>query len=101
MYVAASESCALKAVGAKFIRDLEPGEILVFGPEGIVSRREHCEKKEKRLCIFEYIYFARPDSVLDGENTHGTAESLFDRRGSQTFSSNDVSDGLRACTESD
>ena len=70
MYVAASESCALKAVGAKFIRDLEPGEILVFGPEGIVSRREHCEKKEKRLCIFEYIYFARPDSVLDGVSVH-------------------------------
>lgn len=70
MYVAASESCALKAVGARFVRDLEPGEILVFGPEGIVSRREHCEKKPKKLCIFEYIYFARPDSVIDGVSVH-------------------------------
>ncbi len=71
MYVAASESCALKAVGAEFVRDLEPGEILVFGPEGMVSRREHCGKKSKKLCIFEYIYFARPDSVIDGVSVHG------------------------------
>ena len=70
MYVAASESCALKAVGAEFVRDLEPGEILVFGPEGIVSRREHCGRKKKRLCIFEYIYFARPDSTIDKISVH-------------------------------
>ncbi|MBQ9358211.1 MAG: amidophosphoribosyltransferase [Abditibacteriota bacterium] len=69
-YVAASESCALKAVGARFIRDLEPGEILIFGNEGVISRREHCGKKEKRLCVFEYIYFARPDSVIDGRSVH-------------------------------
>ena len=66
IYVIASESCALHAVGAAFIRDVEPGEILVFGKQGVVSRREHCGKQEKRVCIFEYIYFARPDSVVDG-----------------------------------
>lgn len=71
IYVAASESCALKAIGAEFVRDLEPGEILVFGPEGIVSRREHCGKQKKKLCVFEYIYFARPDSVIDGVSVHG------------------------------
>lgn len=65
-YVAASESCALHAVGAKKIRDIEPGEILVFSRNNVVSRREHCQKKEKKLCVFEYIYFARPDSVVDG-----------------------------------
>ena len=70
MIVAASESCALSAVGAEFIRDLEPGEILVFGPDGMASRKEHCRKKEKKLCIFEYIYFARPDSVIDGVSVH-------------------------------
>nr|WP_300662267.1 amidophosphoribosyltransferase [uncultured Acetatifactor sp.] len=70
-YVAASESCALKAVGAAFVRNLEPGEILVFGPGGMVSRREHCGKKQKKLCIFEYIYFARPDSTVDGVSVHG------------------------------
>ena len=70
IYVAASESCALKAIGAEFVRDLEPGEILVFGPQGIVSRREHCGEQKKKLCIFEYIYFARPDSVIDGVTVH-------------------------------
>lgn len=69
-YVVASESCALKAVGAEFERDLEPGEILVFSKNGMVSRKEHCGKKNKRLCIFEYIYFARPDSVIDGVSVH-------------------------------
>ena len=66
VYVVASESCALHAVGAEFIRDVEPGEILVFSRDGIVFRKEHCGKKQRKLCVFEYIYFARPDSVLDG-----------------------------------
>ena len=65
-HVVASESCALQAVGARPIRDVDPGEILIFSKNGMVSRREHCGKQEKRLCVFEYIYFARPDSVLDG-----------------------------------
>ena len=66
MYIVASESCAIKAVGAEVIRDVEPGEILVFSKSGVVSRCEHCGKRAKKLCIFEYIYFARPDSVIDG-----------------------------------
>ncbi len=65
-YVVASESCALSAVGASFIRDLLPGEILVFCRNGVQSRREHCGKQGRKTCIFEYIYFARPDSVIDG-----------------------------------
>ena len=64
-YVIASESCALDTISAKFVRDIEPGEILVFTPDGPRSIRTHCEEKEPRLCIFEYIYFARPDSVID------------------------------------
>lgn len=70
MYVAASESCAIKAVGAQLIRDVEPGEIIVFSKNGVISRKEHCNKKDKKLCIFEYIYFARPDSVIDGVSVH-------------------------------
>ncbi len=70
IYVAASESAALKAVGADFIADVAPGEILVFNGETIVSRTEHCNTKAKRLCVFEYIYFARPDSVVDGLSVH-------------------------------
>lgn len=65
-YVIASESCALTAVGAEFMRDVLPGEILVFSESGIESRTEHCNKQSRKTCIFEYIYFARPDSVMDG-----------------------------------
>ncbi len=72
IYVVASESCAIKAVGAEVVRDVEPGEILVFSKNGVVSRREHCGKKDKKLCVFEYIYFARPDSVIDGISVHAS-----------------------------
>ncbi len=70
MYVAASESCAIQAVGGRVIRDVEPGEILVFSRNGVVSRKEHCGKQQKKLCVFEYIYFARSDSVIDGVSVH-------------------------------
>ena len=70
-YVIASESCALKAVGARFIRDVDPGEIIVFQKTGIRSRREHCLRKDRRICIFEYVYFARPDSEIEGISVHG------------------------------
>lgn len=69
-YVVASESCALTAVGAEFLRDIEPGEMLVFSRDGIKSLRTHCGKAPRRTCIFEYIYFARPDSVIDGVSVH-------------------------------
>ncbi len=69
-FVVASESCALDAVRAKFIRDAEPGEILVFDRNGVRSLRGHCRKEKKTLCVFEYIYFARPDSVIDGAPVH-------------------------------
>ena len=65
-YVIASESCALTAVGAEFVRDVLPGEILGFSESGVESRKEHCDKQKRKTCIFEYIYFARPDSVIDG-----------------------------------
>lgn len=70
VWTVASESCALAAVGAEFVRDVEPGEILIFSKDGITSRREHCGKRERKLCVFEYIYFARPDSVIDGRSVH-------------------------------
>lgn len=69
-YVVASESCALDSVGATFIRDIEPGEILVFARDGIRSIRDHCGKEKQTMCVFEYIYFARPDSVIDGYSVH-------------------------------
>lgn len=69
-YVVASESCALDAVGATLIRDIEPGEILVISKNGVYSIRDHCEKCDRSLCVFEYIYFARPDSTIDGCSVH-------------------------------
>ncbi|MBO6020292.1 MAG: amidophosphoribosyltransferase, partial [Clostridia bacterium] len=70
VYIVASESCALSAVGAEFVRDVMPGEVLVFSRDGVTSRREHCGAKPKKLCIFEYIYFSRPDSTIDGRSVH-------------------------------
>ncbi len=64
--VFASESCALDAVDARFLRDIEPGEIVTLGPEGIRSDRSRCGQAPRSLCVFEYIYFSRPDSVVDG-----------------------------------
>lgn len=68
-YILASESCALDTIGAEFVRDVEPGEIVVITPNGIESHREMCQKEHGR-CIFEYIYFARPDSVIDGMSVY-------------------------------
>lgn len=69
-YIIASESCALDSVGAEFVRDIEKGEILVFGKEGIKSIKEHCGKGKQTSCVFEYVYFARPDSIIEGKNVH-------------------------------
>ena len=66
--VIATESCALDSVGATFIRELEPGEIVVFEGESIVSIKEHCNKQPKALCVFEYLYTARPDSIIEGNS---------------------------------
>ena len=68
-YVLASESCALDVIDAEFVRDVEPGEIVIINGEGIRSI-EPASMCQKHLCVFEHIYFARPDSVLDGDNVY-------------------------------
>lgn len=71
-YILVSESCALDTLGAQFIRDVEPGEIVIIDKEGIRSDKSMCfqdEGKQAR-CVFEYIYFARPDSVFDGVSVY-------------------------------
>lgn len=70
-YIVASESCALQAVGAAFVRDILPGEVVVFDERGVHSDRDRCGICPERICIFEYIYFARPDSVIGGVSVHG------------------------------
>lgn len=66
-YIFASETCALETIGAEYIRDVMPGEVVTITRDGILSNQEMClEKNKQARCIFEYIYFARPDSVFDG-----------------------------------
>ena len=64
-YVLASESCALSSVGAEFVRDVEPGEMVIISRDGISSNKELSQAKHAH-CVFEYIYFARLDSMMDG-----------------------------------
>lgn len=68
-WVVASESCALGAVGAEFVRDVKPGEVLTISKDGVESDVELCNNKQAH-CIFEYIYFARLDSKIDGINVY-------------------------------
>ena len=67
-YILASETCALETIGAEFVRDVEPGEIVAITREGIASNREMClpDPAGEARCVFEYIYFSRPDSAFDG-----------------------------------
>lgn len=67
-YIVASETCALDAVGAEYIRDVEPGEILVIDGKGLHSY--YLSTRGRKTCIFEYVYFARPDSVIDGYSVY-------------------------------
>jgi amidophosphoribosyltransferase len=70
----ASESCALDHIGAQFIREIEPGEIVVIDSQGVKSFKKGDGKKA--LCIFEYIYFARPDSIIQGKLLYATREAM-------------------------
>jgi amidophosphoribosyltransferase len=76
-WVIASESCALDHIGANFVREVEPGEIVAITENGIDSYRE--EVSRKGLCIFEYIYFARPDSVINGRLLHPARQAMGER----------------------
>ncbi|MGN0377147.1 MAG: amidophosphoribosyltransferase [Suilimivivens sp.] len=73
-YILASETCALDTIGADFVRDVEPGEIVTISPEkGIESDKSMCIPKEQHArCVFEYIYFARPDSYIDGMSVYNS-----------------------------
>lgn len=68
-YAVASESCAFDSIGARFVRDIEPGEIIVIDENGIESIKAHCGKQSS-MCVFEFVYFARPDSVIEGASVH-------------------------------
>ncbi|MBC5828970.1 MAG: amidophosphoribosyltransferase [Candidatus Eremiobacteraeota bacterium] len=69
-HIVASESCALATVGATYVSELNPGEIIALAAHGLTSMQTACTTVDPALCMFEYIYFARPDSVLDGQTIY-------------------------------
>ncbi|MGD1885709.1 MAG: amidophosphoribosyltransferase [Cohaesibacteraceae bacterium] len=74
-YVLASESCALDIIGADFVRDIEPGEMVVITERGIASHAPFAPKPS-RFCVFEYVYFARPDSMVEGRNVYAVRKAI-------------------------
>jgi amidophosphoribosyltransferase len=73
--ILASETCALDIVGAEYVRDVEPGEIVIITAEGVRSIKPF-PKTQKRFCIFEYVYFSRPDSLSEGHNVYNTRQRI-------------------------
>jgi amidophosphoribosyltransferase len=74
-YILASESCALDIIGADYVREVEPGELVVIDQTGVQSFKPF-PKAQKRFCVFEYIYFARPDSVIDGLSVYEARQRI-------------------------
>jgi len=74
-WVLASETCALETVSAEFVRDVEPGEIIVIDDQGVQSFKPFAIQKP-RFCVFEYIYFARPDSVMEGTSVYAARKRI-------------------------
>lgn len=71
-YVLASETCAFDLIQAKFVRDVEPGEIVIINKNGLKSIQAFPDHKRRAFCVFEYVYFARPDSNISGRNVYRT-----------------------------
>jgi amidophosphoribosyltransferase len=70
-WILSSESCAIEAAGGKYVRDVEPGEVVIINQDQVLSF-SFCEKTRRAVCSFEYVYFARPDSVIDGVDVYGS-----------------------------
>jgi len=75
-YILASETCALDIIGARFVRDIEPGELVIITDRGLRSLRPFENTPPKRFCIFEYVYFARPDSMVEGRNVYDIRKQI-------------------------
>ncbi len=74
-YIMASETCALDIIGAEFVRDVEAGEMVIVDKTGVRTLRPF-KKTEKRFCIFEYVYFARPDSFMEGNSVYEMRKNI-------------------------
>ena len=75
-WVVASESCAMEHIGATFLREVEPGEVIVIDKQGLRSALWNGDKGRRAMCVFELIYFARPDSVMDGKLVYSTRREM-------------------------
>lgn len=74
-YVLASETCALDIIGAKLERDIEPGEMIIISKAGVKSLRPFAKTKQ-RFCVFEYVYFSRPDSIIEGKHVYSARQNM-------------------------
>lgn len=92
-YLFSSETCAFEVVGAKIIRDIRPGELLVLDANGLREDR-YAEPQRKALCAMEYIYFARPDSDLNGSNLHSARKRMGQVMAQESFVDADVVTGV-------
>jgi amidophosphoribosyltransferase len=96
-YVVASESCALLTVGAQYMRDVHPGEIIRLDQRGLTSIEGHTEKQgpaKRALCVFEHVYFSRPDSVLDEQVVHEVRQRMGRRLASESPADADIVVGV-------
>lgn len=75
-YVVASETCAFDLIGAEFIRDIEPGEVLEINKDGTMNSLKYQGTSKRAFCVFEYVYFSRPDSVVEGKNVYYARRQL-------------------------
>ncbi|SDW33129.1 amidophosphoribosyltransferase [Celeribacter indicus] len=75
-YVLSSETCALDIIGAEFLREVEPGEMVVISQDGKLTSSKPFEAKPSRFCIFEHVYFSRPDSILEGRSVYETRRQI-------------------------
>ena len=90
-YVVASESCSLDLIGATDIKDVEPGEVIVFNEWSRTKETYHLDKKvKKHFCIFEYIYFSRPDSVIDNQLVYDVRKRIGEELALETFIDSDM-----------
>ncbi len=74
-WILASETCAFDIIGATFVRDVEPGELVEITEQGIISHYPFAQRR-KRFCVFEYVYFARPDSIVEGRNVYAARKRI-------------------------
>lgn len=75
-WILASETCAFDIIGASFVRDIDPGEMVIITAAGVESRRPFPEQPSSRFCIFEYVYFSRPDSFIQGRHVYETRKRM-------------------------